>query len=450
MKTMKVITPASISLLLSLVSCSSSMEELISMNTGSEVSASVSRYPFGDAMTRVELSEGTNGVEFHWSAGDEIAVIGYVLDEYETDKTYQMTNHTLTSFASDRLWANFDGGAFTLSASATYFSFYPYSATDAVIGTNQCERYMHFTNQTQTGNNSLSHLGAYNYMVADEVKTDAEGACRFQFSNSCSPVRLTLTLPESAAGKTVTKLTLTRYQNADHKFVKKALQKMHKMSSGIEYQVSENDISQTLSLTDCTIGEEHTLVAWEMFYPVDHTTGTLPARYYITVSCSDGSVYAGQAAGKKMEGGKAYRINASLSSSATLCEVEWGICNDGATQPFDAGTIYNSYPEELADYLPTPAEAEALANKENYDVLLGSGYDSNGEKQFGVYIREKSADNSHTPIFLPVTTPAEGGGYGRYLLRGGTKYLYFDANAQTLSIEDLTTPLPAAARRLKK
>ena len=405
-----------------------------------------SSYVFGDASTRVDLTEGTNGVEFHWSTGDEIAVVGYTLDEYETAKIFQMTNHKLTSLTSDRLWANFDGGAFKLSANAKYFSFYPYSASDASISTNQCERYMRFTNQTQTGNGSLAHLGAYNYMVTGEVTTDADGACKFQFKNSCCPVRLTLTLPESANGKNVTELTLTRYQNADHKFVTKAIQNMKDVSSGVISSVSENDIALKLSLTNCTIPDDHTLVAWEMMYPVDHTTGTLPARYYITVRCKDGTVYAGQSAGKKMDGGKAYRITATLSDTQTLGCKQWSIRNQGATLPYDEGTIYSSYPTELADNLPTEEQATELTNSDNYDIMLGSGYDSNGAKHFGIYIRPKSADNSATPIFLPATTESGGSHYGYYWLKGGEKYLYFDANNETLTVESVSGSLSAAVR----
>ena len=436
---------------ISLSACSDNLQTEDDGNLETGVSASVAKYEFGDKSTRVELSQGENGVEFRWSEGDVIAVVGYKQDAYG-EKDFQMTNHTLSSFSSDRLWANFDGGAFILSPSATYFSFYPYNSTVTTVSSNQCQRYISFTGQKQTGNNSLAHLGAYNYMIANEVTTDESGSCAFQFQNSCCPVRFTLLMPDDAQGKAVTSLTVTRYQNADHKFVTKALQKMENISSSITYQESTIDVSQTLNFEECTLDSDHQLVAWEMFFPKDHTTGaTLPARYYITVSCGDGSVYAASSAGKNMVGGKAYRINATMADHVVIDAKAWKIRNEGAILPYDLGTIYNDYsavPESIKSQLPTVDEATALINTQNNEFLLGSGYDSNGTLQYGLYIRAKSSDNSATPIFLPATYNDGGNHVGRYWLQGGEKYLYFDANTLSACINSIegNTSISAAAR----
>ena len=408
-------------------------------------------YEFGDqpagGLTRVTLTAGESGLSFAWNTGDEICIVG------SFDGDLQSTTHkAASSTSSGSLQTGFAGGAFTLNPSAVYYSYYPYnSSTDG-----KTNRQILLKPQTQTGNNSTVHLGAKNYMVAPKVTTDAEASCLFHFTNVLSPCRFTLTLPASASGKTVSDLTVTRYANNDLYFPTRITEDF----SGLNSEDSENkkatgmiynegidanfkQYKQSLSFTDCTIDYEHTLVAWMMLFPKNHSTG----RYHVTVKCSDGTVYAGNVAGKNLVGGKAYRFNATLGEQVEMTTgVSWAVRNEGATLPYDktSEVAYATLSDAIKAALPTEEEAQALLD--NCDILSGQGYNNSGTLVSGVYFRAKSGGSSNPAgniIFLPFTTNDSG---GHYWLSGGTKILHIGTDG-TASI---TTGSSAAVRTVTR
>ena len=408
-------------------------------------------YEFGDQddvhLTRVTLSAGDNGLSFAWNTGDEICIVG------SFDGDLQSTTHkAASSTSSGSLKTGFKGGAFTLNPSAVYYSYYPYNSDSD--GTSN--RQIALRNQTQTGNNSTAHLGAKNYMVAPKVTTDANASCLFHFTNVLSPCRFTLTLPASAKDNTVSELTVTRYADNDLYFPTKITENFSNLNteegenvqaSGMTYNEGSDanfkQCRQSLSFTDCTIDGGHTLVAWMMLFPKNHSTG----RYHVTVRCSDGTVYAGHVAGKNLVGGKAYRFNATLGEQVEMTAgVSWAVRNEGATLPYDktSEVTYASLSDAVKTALPTEEEATALISGCN--CISGQGYDSSETLVSGVYFRAKSGGSSNPAgniIFLPFTT-AESGGY--YWLSGGAKILKINTDG-TASI---TTGSTAAARTVIK
>lgn len=370
----------------------------------------------GDRETRVTLTAGESGLSFAWNAGDVINVVG------EINGNLQSTTHTaMESTSSGNLKTGFNGGAFTLNPSAVYYSYYPYNSGSD--GTSN--RQIALRSQTQTGNNSTAHLGAKNYMVAPKVTTDANASCLFHFTNVLSPCRFTLTLPASAESKTVSELTVTRYADNDLYFPTRITENftdlnsedgVNNQASGMTYNEGSDanykQCKQSLTFTDCTIGNDYTIVAWMMFFPKNHSTG----RYHVTVRCSDGTVYAGNVAGKNLIGGKAYRFSATLGEQVEMTLGKfWAVRNQGATLPYDAASEVEY--SEMSN-LPTEAEAQALID--NCDILSGQGYDNSGTLVSGVYFRAKSGGSSNPAgniIFLPFTTNESG---GNYWLSGGT------------------------------
>lgn len=398
----------------------------------------------GDRETRVTLTAGESGLSFAWNMGDEICVVGTI------NGNKQSTTHcAMPSTSSGSLKTGFDGGAFSLNPSAVYYSYYPYdSNTD---GTNN--RQIALRSQTQTGNNSTAHLGAKNYMVAPKVTTNAEASCLFHFTNVLSPCRFTLTLPATAEGKAISDLTVTRYADNDLYFPTNINENFEGLNtddgnthqaSGMTYTETpaNNTCRQSLAFTDCTINGEHTLVAWMMLFPKNHSTG----RYHVTVKCSDGTVYAGNVAGKNLVGGKAYRFNATLGEQVEMTTgVSWAVRNEGATLPYDQTSegTYASLSDAIKAALPSEADAQALLN--NSDILSGQGYDSNGTLVSGVYFRAKNngvSDLAGNVIFLPFTTKDSG---GNYWLSGGTiLHIGTDGTAHT------TTGSSAAVRTVTR
>ena len=322
-------------------------------------------YEFGDQeegpVTRVTLSAGESGLSFVWNEGDEICVVG------EINNNPQSTTHcAMPSTSSGSLQTGFNGGAFTLNPSAVYYSYYPYNSNTDVT----TNRLITLRSQTQTGNNSTAHLGAKNYMVAPKVTTDGNASCLFHFTNVLSPCRFTLTLPASAEGKTVSDLTVTRYANNDLYFPTKISENFENLNAengeniqatGMTYNEGSDanfkQCKQSLTFTDCTIGNDYTLVAWMMLFPKDHSTG----RYHVTVRCSDGTVYAGNVAGKNLIGGKAYRFSATLAEHIQMTTgVSWAVRNAGATLPYDktSEVTYASLSDAVKTALPTEADAQ--------------------------------------------------------------------------------------------
>ena len=406
-------------------------------------------YEFGDQedghATRVSLTGSESGLSFAWDAGDVINVVG------EINGNQQSTTHTAIVGADpvSALHTGFDGGAFTLNSNATYYSYYPYATGD---GTSY--RTIWLGDQSQTGNSSTAHLGPYNYMVAPKVTTDASASCLFHFNNVCSPCRFTLSLPASAENKTVSELTVTRYANNNLYFPINITENFKSLNAeeGNNHQATgmtyteDNDFKpcrQSLTFTDCTIGNDYTIVAWMMLFPKNHSTG----RYHVTVRCTDGTVYAGNVAGKNLIGGKAYRFSATLAEHIQMTTgVSWAVRNAGATLPYDktSNVTYASLSDAVKAALPTEADAQALID--NCDCISGQGYDNGGTLVSGVYFRAKSGGSSNLAgniIFLPFTT-AESGGY--YWLSGGAKILKINTDG-TASI---TTGSTAAARTVTR
>lgn len=408
-------------------------------------------YEFGDqsdgALMRVTLTAGDKGLSFAWNAGDEICIVGSFNGDLQST-----THKAASSTSSGSLQTGFDGGAFTLNPSAVYYSYYPYnSSTDR-----NTNRQILLKTQTQTGNNSTAHLGAKNYMVAPKVTTDAAASCLFHFTNVLSPCRFTLTLPATAKDKTVSDLTVTRYADNDLYFPTKITEYFsglnsedseNKKATGMTYTEDSDakfkQCKQSLSFTDCTIDDEHPLVAWMMLFPKNHSTG----RYHVTVKCSDGTVYAGNVAGKNLVGGKAYRFNATLGEQVEMTTgVSWAVRNEGATLPYDqtSEVAYATLSDAVKAALPSEAEAQALLD--NCDILPGQGYNNIGTLVSGVYFRTKSGESSNPAgniIFLPFTT-IDSGGY--YLLSGGTKILHI----KTDGTANITTGSFAAVRTVTR
>lgn len=412
-------------------------------------------YEYGDkedgSITRVTLTVGESGLSFAWNAGDVINVIG------EINGNQQSTTHcAMPSTSSGSLRTSFDGGAFTLNPNAVYYSYYPYDQyTDRYSN-----RLITLKTQEQTGNNSTAHLGAKNYMVAPKLTTDENASCLFHFTNVLSPCRFTLTLPATAVGKAVSELTVTRYGDNNLYFPTRITENFsglnsedgeNKKATGMIYNDGDDanfkQCKQSLNFTDCTIDGGHTLVGWMMLFPKDHSTG----RYHVTVRCSDGTVYAGNVAGKNLVGGKAYRFSATLGEQVEMTTgVSWAVRNEGATLPYDqtSEVAYASLSDAVKAALPSEEEAQALLD--NSDILTGQGYgqgyDTKSTLVSGVYFRAKSGGSSNPAgniIFLPFTTEESG---GHYWLSGGKRILKINTDG-TASI---TTGSSAAVRTVTR
>lgn len=142
------------------------------------------------APTRSSISD--KGV-FAWTEGDVIGVVPC------DDRTIQ-TNFVLYSISEDAHRASFDGGAWALKEGSSYSAYYPFKA---VALTSASTMKVPFWGQKQVANNSLAHLGAYDYLYAEPVVATADKVV-FNFRHKASLFRLRLNVSDGAVYKKLT------------------------------------------------------------------------------------------------------------------------------------------------------------------------------------------------------------------------------------------------------
>lgn len=147
-----------------MVSCSDKLAEQFQWDEG--VMAVLPDYE-DEAGTRVAFNNALTS--FTWSNGDCIGVC----------RSSASANATaaFTLLKGGERVGNFINDSFSLLAQTDYYAFYPF-ATGATASSFP----MNMVTQTQNGNNSVSHIGSYNYMSA-QFKTDDNGKASFTFSN---------------------------------------------------------------------------------------------------------------------------------------------------------------------------------------------------------------------------------------------------------------------------
>ena len=88
--------------------------------------------------------------------------------------------------------AAFNGGGWALKDGSTYAAYYPFVG-NMYLDSNAMP--VSYTGQTQVGDASMTHLGAYDYMVASPVAPEF-GSANFVFKHLSALVQLKLTVPE--------------------------------------------------------------------------------------------------------------------------------------------------------------------------------------------------------------------------------------------------------------
>ena len=147
-----------------MVSCTDQMAEQFMWEEG--VMAALPDYE-SESGTRVAFNNGLSA--FTWSNGD---CIGVCRSSASANATAAFT----LLKGGDRV-GNFINDSFSLLSQSDYYAFYPF-----VAGATASSFPMTMVTQTQEGNNSVSHIGPFNYMSA-QFKTDDNGRASFTFSN---------------------------------------------------------------------------------------------------------------------------------------------------------------------------------------------------------------------------------------------------------------------------
>ena len=275
-------------ILVAVLSCSE-MQETITENPKTEplslngVVMEVPEIQYADA-TRSSMEVGAGGLSFKWSAGDQTGV-------YSTASGFALFNLTSGEGTGS---AQFDGGGFSLTDGATYYSFFPYAAA----ATDKTAIPVDYTGQTLTEDNDMASPMTKDYMYASAV-SDA-GNALFHYNHVGSFVRTQLTMPASTAVESVDFIPM----------YEEVLQTGTVDITNVAGPVTPATTSPKMSmaLTGVNVPSLGVLTLWGAMAPQDFS-GTNEAVAIVAHSGED--IYTARVAGKNLVAGKAYRWSAT-------------------------------------------------------------------------------------------------------------------------------------------
>ena len=299
MKNKKIYLSASLALL-AFASCTNDMQELetnqpqllkqIVMTTEDFLSETGSR-------TLYDIADGA--VTCTWAENDTVGV--FPNEGIQT--AFPMASGAGTKNAT------FDGGGWALKDGSTYGAYYP------CIGKFYLDKHavpVSYEGQTQVGNASMAHLGAYDYMVATPVAPEF-GSANFMFKHMSALVQLKLTIPEPAT------LTSVKLVADTESFAVMGKVDIMADAPSITAVTSASEVEQTLQEVSTT-EENQVVTLYLMLPPADLSAQTLKA-----VVTTDKGTLEMTLENKNFQAGKVYALSGEMkgdykSGVATLIE----------------------------------------------------------------------------------------------------------------------------------
>ena len=166
------------------------------------VLATASDFEFSDSETKTVISQsGSNPPSFAWKSGDMIGIV-------PNDSKSVQANYEIAEIGEDSKSAQFDGGSWALKRDKQYAAYYPYR--DQTVRSTDTLHFS-FLGQRIAANNSLAHLGTYDYMYANATFPDG-GNAALNFNHLINLVRFQIIVNHS---ETYTKLALNSPDNCD-------------------------------------------------------------------------------------------------------------------------------------------------------------------------------------------------------------------------------------------
>lgn len=256
-----------------------------------------------------------NSVEFAWADGDTIGIF---------PNTGAQAYFPILSSSAGTNTASFTGGGWALKSSSTYAAYYPFIGDFYM---SQKEIPVNYEGQKQTGNASMVHLSAYDFMAASG-STPSSGKVNFQFAHLGAFVQLKITMPQ---GGTLSSVTLSADQAV---FTTEGTIDLTAATPAIKSVTK----SKTLTLeveNVTTTAENNVATLYMMLAPVDFTKRTLSA----IVKTSDGKSETITLTGKNFEAGKAYGVTGSMKDPNGGVTAGSGTYKDGVVSVDVAGNM---------------------------------------------------------------------------------------------------------------
>ena len=288
------------------------------------VRVSVERFKDDLPTTRTNHILTSTGLDVQWAEGDALGIYPIGGDQVK----FPLSSGSASAFAY------FDGGAWKLRSGVQYAAYYPFSKDNYTIS--QTAIPVNYTGQTQNGNNTTSHLGAYDFLACAASTPNANGEISLQMKHLGAILRFQLTMPKADSYEKVVLESKGTYC-----FVEKGRFDLTSATPAVSPTAISD--SYTINLTNVsTTKNNETITVYAMAAPAK--TGNMT----VTVYSTDGwSKYSANVDSKEFVAGGACTITANLTladheyvdldlPSGTL----WATCNVGAEKPEEFGYYY--------------------------------------------------------------------------------------------------------------
>ena len=224
------------------------------------------------------------GISFSWQYDDVIGV-------YTTKGT--RIKHWALDVSDGGKAATFSSYGWSLVEKRKYYLYYPYNDSYFKNDTPITNLPITFDGQMQSGNNSLSHIATYDYMIGEGITDD--NSADFKLNHLCSVIRIEYVSPKSAV------YTNVALRTTDNVFCRTAEMNLETQS----INPTGKDSYASLRLNRIEVEEGETLVAYLVVAPVDLTGWDVK----LAIATEDGDEVEFDVQANELRAGKLYLLN---------------------------------------------------------------------------------------------------------------------------------------------
>lgn len=349
--------------------------------------------------SRTSYTVDASGFNFHWADGDALGIYPIGGDQVKFP----------ISQGDGSASASFDGGAWKLRSTYQYAAYYPFSADNYKI--DQKALPANFNGQTQNGNGSTAHLGAYDYLACAATSPSAGGGVDLTMKHLGAFVRLQFTMPKADTFSSVV------LESDGAQFVTSGTFDLTAATPAITPTATSSTYS--INLTNvATTEKDQVVTVYAIVAPANLSTSQIT----VTVHGAGQATYVQTVPGKNFAARRAYNIAVETFPSGTNASgedvsweepattgienghewvdlglpsgIKWATCNVGATSPEEYGNYYawgetepkddyswrtylKSIGGSMSDYKDCGTNRDPLSGfvKPNYKSIAGTLYD---------------------------------------------------------------------------
>lgn len=325
--------------------------------------------------TRTAYTVDASGFHFQWADGDALGIYPVGGDQVK----FPISN------GDGSATALFDGGAWKLRSEYQYAAYYPFSVDNYKI--DQKALPVSFTGQTQNGNASTAHLGAYDYLACAASAPNTSGGVDLTMKHLGAFLRLQLTMPKADTYSSVV------LESDGAKFVTAGTFDLTAATPAITPTATSS--TYTINLTNVSTTEEKQIITiYAIVAPANLSTSNIT----VTIHGTGKTTYVQTVQGKNFAARSAYNIAVETFPSGTNASgedvsweepennesghewvdlglsVKWATCNVGASKPEEYGDYF-----AWGETIGTESGKTSFSWDSYFDTRTVSGYNYKGE-----------------------------------------------------------------------